>query len=104
MVKWTPQLCRTLNILLFCSGLPWASVCNAGDLGSIPGWEDPLEKGMAIVQVFLPGEFHGQRSLASYSSWGRKESDTTERLTLHYIWMTIIRKLKVSVSENVEKV
>ena len=28
----------------------------------------------------------------------------TERLTLHYIWMTIIRKLKVSVSENVEKV
>ena len=23
------------------------STCNAGDLGSIPGWEDPLEKGMA---------------------------------------------------------
>ena len=22
--------------------------CNAGDLSSIPGWEDPLEKGMAI--------------------------------------------------------
>ena len=28
--------------------------------------------------VFLPGEFHGQRSLADYSPWGRKESDTTE--------------------------
>ena len=22
------------------------SVCNAGDLSSVPGWEDPLEKGM----------------------------------------------------------
>ena len=31
--------------------------------------------------VFLPGEFHGQRSLVGYSPWGRKESDTTERLT-----------------------
>ena len=27
---------------------------------------------------FLPGEFHGQRSLASYSPWGRKELDMTE--------------------------
>ena len=30
--------------------------------------------------VFLPGESHGQRSLAGYSPRGRKESDTTERL------------------------
>ena len=28
--------------------------------------------------VFLPGESHGQRSLAGYSPWGRKESNTTE--------------------------
>ena len=28
--------------------------------------------------VFLPGEFHGQRSLVGYSSWGHKEADTTE--------------------------
>ena len=32
--------------------------------------------------VFLPGEFHGQRSLAGYSPWGHKESDTTEWLTI----------------------
>ena len=31
--------------------------------------------------VFLPGEFHGQRSLAGYSPWGCKELDTTEWLT-----------------------
>ena len=30
--------------------------------------------------VFLPREFHGQRSLAGYSPWAHKESDTTERL------------------------
>ena len=29
--------------------------------------------------VFLPGEFHGQRSLVGCSPWGHKESDTTER-------------------------
>ena len=29
---------------------------------------------------FLPGEFHGQRSLTGYSPWGCKESDTAERL------------------------
>ena len=28
------------------------------------GREDPLEEGMQPTQVFLPGEFHGQRSLA----------------------------------------
>ena len=28
--------------------------------------------------VFLPGESHGQRCLAAYSPWGRKELDTTE--------------------------
>ena len=28
-------------------------------------WEDPLEEGMTTPPVFLPGEFHGERSLAS---------------------------------------
>ena len=39
----------------------------------------PWRNGTPVV---LPGEFHGQKSLASYSPWGRKGSDTTERLTL----------------------
>ena len=33
------------------------------------GQEDPLEKEMATQSVFLPGESHGQRSLADYSPW-----------------------------------
>ena len=32
-------------------------------------------------QYILPREFHGQKSLEGYSPWGRKESDTTQRLT-----------------------
>ena len=40
--------------------------------------------------VFLPGEFHGQRSLAGSSPKGRKESDMTERLTpVHYLYFKI---------------
>ena len=34
--------------------------------------------------VFLPGESYGQRSLVGYSPWGRKESDTPERLHFHF--------------------
>ena len=32
--------------------------------------------------VLLPGKSHGRRSLVSYSPWGHKELDTTERLIL----------------------
>ena len=41
--------------------------------GSVGG-EDPLEKEMETHQfpVFLPGESHGQKSLAGCSPWGRK--------------------------------
>ena len=36
----------------------------------------PCRRKWQPTQVFLPGEFHGQRSLAGYSPWGHKESDT----------------------------
>ena len=58
------------------------SSCNAGDLGSIPGGVIPWRRARQPTPVFLPGESHGQRSLVGYSPWGRKESDTVERLTL----------------------
>ena len=44
------------------------------------GREDLLEKEMATQSSILPGKSHGQRRLAGYSPWGRKESDMTERL------------------------
>ena len=45
------------------------------------GWEDLLEKG---IPVFLPGKFHGQRSLVVYSPCGHKESDTTELSSVQF--------------------
>ena len=36
------------------------------------GWEDPWRRNWQATPVFLPGKFHGQRSLAGYSPWGIK--------------------------------
>ena len=38
------------------------------------GQEDPLEKEMATTSVFLPREFHGQRSLVGYTVRGVAKS------------------------------
>ena len=44
----------------------------------------PLRRNWQSTPVFLPGKFHGQRSLAGYGPWGHKESDTTEH-TFTYV-------------------
>ena len=44
--------------------------------------ETPWRREGLLTPVFLPGEFHGQRSLVGYSPRGHKESATTEQLTL----------------------
>ena len=41
------------------------------------GQEDPQEKGLPPAPEFLPGEFHGQRSVVGPSPWGCKELDMT---------------------------
>ena len=43
-----------------------------GDVRSILGLGDPLEKEMATHSIILPGKSHGQRSLAGYSPWVAK--------------------------------
>ena len=60
---------------------PWGSAgkesaCNAGDLGSIPGLEDPLEKGRVTHSSILAWR------IPWTSPWGRKESDMTDQLSL----------------------
>ena len=42
----------------------------------------PWRREWLSTQAFLPGEFHGQKSLAGYIAWGCKKSDMTEQLTL----------------------
>ena len=44
----------------------------------------PWRRKWQPTPVFLPGEFHGQRSLADYSPWVPKESDMTEQLHFHF--------------------
>ena len=50
---------------------------DARDTGLIPGLGGSPGEGNSNP-VFLPGKFHGQRSLAGYCPWGHKESDTAE--------------------------
>ena len=45
------------------------------------GWEDPLEEERLPTAVFWPREFNGQ-----YRPWGRRESHTTERLSLSVLF------------------
>ena len=54
------------------------SACNAGDLGLIPGQEDPLEKGMAIHSSILAWRIPQTEEPGGLPSMGHKESDMTE--------------------------
>ena len=49
------------------------------------GWEDPLEKGMATHSSILAWS-----SPWTYSPWGHKESDRTERLSLSQLIYSVV--------------
>ena len=66
-ISWTEELdgcqkCRRPMFYPWVENIPWS-------------------RKWLPTTVFLPKEFHGQRSLAGYSPWGHKELDTTELLT-----------------------
>ena len=78
--------------------------CNAGDLGLIPGLGISPGGGHSnSIQHSCLENPHGQRSLAGYSPWRRKESDMTERLStaqhqlcirhkgIHSIYKVVVR-------------
>ena len=77
---------------------------DAGDMGSVPGWEDPLRGKWQHTPVSLPGKSHGQRSLMGYSPWGCKQLDTTEWLSTHTpgdlhaggLWTTLFKTILTS--------
>ena len=54
------------------------------------GWEDTLAKKWQPTPVFLLGKSHRRRSLAGYSPWGRKASDTTQRL--HFLSLSEVKR------------
>ena len=57
-----------------------ASAGDVRDVGSSPGLvrKIPWRRARHSTPVFLPGESYGQRSLAGYSPWDRKELDMNE--------------------------
>ena len=54
------------------------------------GQKDPLEREMATHSSILAWEIPWTEEPGGYSPWGRKESDTTERLTL----LTLLKCLR----------
>ena len=57
------------------------SACDAGDQGSIPGLGSSYGEGDGNPLQYSCLENSTDRSLAGYSPWDHKESETTERLT-----------------------
>ena len=77
-------------------GLPWwlrrLSVCLQCGRPRFKPWvgKIPWRRKWQSTPVLLPGKSHGQRSLVGCNIWGRKESDTTERLhfnSSYIFWM-----------------
>ena len=68
VAQWSRIFCQSRKCRR-CGFDPW--------VGKIP-WR----RNWQLAPVFLPGKFHGERSLVSYSPWGCKR-DTTEWLNMH---------------------
>ena len=79
----TVQQLKIIELLGMKMGFPCGSAgkesaCNAGDLGSIPGLGRSPGEGKGY-----PLQYSGlENSTGQCSPWGRKESDTTERVSL----------------------
>ena len=60
-----------------CGSAGRESACNTGDLDLIPGLGRAPEEGKGC-----PLQYSGLENSMDYSPWGRKESDTSKRLSL----------------------
>ena len=68
------------------------------DVGSIPGLGRSPGEGNGNHSSTLAWEIHGQRSLAGYSPWGRKESGVTEGQNTHVMSPTCRTNTRLSFS------
>ena len=81
MLLGTTCLCMLLIIfeILSCTCMLWGR-CLGFQISAFSDWLG-----------FLPGKFHGQRSLVGYCAWGHKELDTTAGLILMMMMMMVCR-------------
>ena len=110
-IPWVSHCCfshSTCNrCLISLWGLPqWLSskesTCNARDVSGAMSLVPESGRSPVYVMatpVFLPGTSHGQRSLVGYSLWGRKQSDTTERLNNNKLISSDVSQLSYGKSQ-----
>ena len=77
----------TLELPRWLSGKEPACQCRRHKRHRFDPWVRKISwrRAWQPTSVFLPGETHGQRSLAGYSTWGHKELDTTEE------WLSMLQ-------------
>ena len=79
-IRWRRDRLSTLVFLGFpCGSAGKESTCNVGDLGLIP----ELGRSPGEGKVY-PLQYSGLENSMDCSPWGHKESDRTERLSLHF--------------------
>ena len=81
MIPWDVMWCLSKHLKLSGpSGKGPTRQCRRHKRHGFNPWvgKIPWRRKWQPIPVFLPGESHGQRSMAGYSPWGRKELDTTE--------------------------
>ena len=80
MRKWHFSVAKTLrsqsSVYLISPLSNYFPLCDFYNLKKTRQWQP--------TPVLLPGKSHGRRSLVGCSPWGRRESDTTERLRFHF--------------------
>ena len=79
------------------------STCNAGDAGLIPCvGKIPWKRKWQPTPVFLPGESHGQRSLAGYRPWVAKSRMWLKQLSTHATawWTCQTHRPRVTAGNN----
>ena len=79
--KFTHSSCSWKGLPMWLSGKESTCQCRTHGFDSWVG-KIPWRREWQPTPIFLPRKSHGQRSLAGFSPWGRKESHKNERLTL----------------------
>ena len=72
----------SIGLSRWCSGKESACQCRRHGFHPWVG-KIPWRRKWQPAPVFLPGESHGQRSLAGYSPGGHQESNTTKQPSMH---------------------
>ena len=81
------KLSGTKDIITFSGKIP-ACQCRRHKRHGFDPWvgKIPWKRAWQPTPVSLPGESHGQRILAGYSSWGRKNQIWLKRLNTHLVF------------------